>query len=151
VILDVTGCGVVLAEIRPPAARAKLPVVSGAAVADEIAKAVDAGAGPGEVRDMVVAKDFARLEPGRCVNVAQVVKDVAGFGGVRFIVFTSTRSTASTALLMLQIVFKGWLPSVLMIPHVPCVIERWLAGGVFDPPDAFCEDDLTRKRGTIRE
>ena len=52
---------------------------------------------------------------------------------------------------MLQIVFKGWLASVLMIPNVPCVIERWLAGGVFEPPDAFCEDDLAGECGTIRK
>jgi hypothetical protein len=56
-----------------------------------------------------------------------------------------------TAPSMLQIVFKGWLACVLVIPNVPCVIERWLADRVFDPADATCEDDLTGKRGTIRE
>jgi hypothetical protein len=66
--------GVVLAKIRPPAAGAGFPAVPGAGVADEITKAVDAGAAPGEMGDVVVAEDFAALAFGWGANVGQVAK-----------------------------------------------------------------------------
>ena len=76
--LDVVGQGVVLTEMRHPAARAKFPVMPLAAVTDEIAKPIDAGSAPGQVGNVVVAQDLARLELRRSASVGQIPQDMAG-------------------------------------------------------------------------